>query len=451
MSLLAETLLDIDSTAGSDNSSTKTETDDSDQDSDSLSNDEECADLARPTQMARSTHKVTIKRPTQMARSSQKMAIERPFWPASATDNTTDKDHGNVEDSGTANDTPGPLSLALDHWTSRSYSQADTYTCSDAETAGAPLLRIIARRIPIPRAIKEWDSQVPFLRAIKWHVPVPRTIKELTRDPQLIRDVITASFPFLRASIVTHHAFPDAILTSTFVLRALVAATSHNPNATCIQLRIVNDHMYLAKMITLPQARISIFRAEVKERCVAAVALLVNTHSSPTLIADLINRQINDNYNYIHPRRLNSNILSRIALRNRPYRSTIITSVIRDLFFTGPVPFVIQHQDLLPSYQGADGTVTYEVPKAMVALVSTAYYAALKEWITGERKQCDFTANMNLDVYKGHVNTLDAIESTHKPSYHRMMAEIYQLAASNIGQTTLPVPTLDMSMLEFED
>ncbi|KAI9429423.1 hypothetical protein BJY52DRAFT_1133815, partial [Lactarius psammicola] len=70
-----------------------------------------------------------------------------------------------------------------------------------------------------------------------------------------------------------------------------------------------------------------------------------------------------------------------------------------------------------------------EVPKAMVALVSTAYYAALKEWITGECKQYDFTANMNLDIYKGHVNTLDAIESTHKPSYHRMMVEIYQLAA----------------------
>ncbi|KAH9014838.1 hypothetical protein EDB85DRAFT_1899017 [Lactarius pseudohatsudake] len=72
--------------------------------------------------------------------------------------------------------------------------------------------------------------------------------------------------------------------------------------------------------------------AEVKEHCVAAVALLINVNDSPTLIVDLIDRQLNDNYNYIFPRRSN-------------------------------------HRDLFPTQPGVNGTVAYEIPKSMLALV----------------------------------------------------------------------------------
>ena len=57
------------------------------------------------------------------------------------------------------------------------------------------------------------------------------------------------------------------------------------------------------------------------------------------------------------------------------------------------------------------------------------YYAALNEWLTGERKHYDFTTNMNLDVYKGHIESLNSIESARKGFYHRMMADIYHLAS----------------------
>ena len=57
------------------------------------------------------------------------------------------------------------------------------------------------------------------------------------------------------------------------------------------------------------------------------------------------------------------------------------------------------------------------------------YYAALSEWSTGERKQHDFTANMFLDAYGCHIVSLEKIENLRNPSYHKMMADIYQLAA----------------------
>jgi hypothetical protein len=53
--------------------------------------------------------------------------------------------------------------------------------------------------------------------------------------------------------------------------------------------------------ICKPQALISIFRAEVKEHCVAAVMLVVDTHQSPVELGNVIDRQMDD-FNYIFPR-----------------------------------------------------------------------------------------------------------------------------------------------------
>ena len=46
----------------------------------------------------------------------------------------------------------------------------------------------------------------------------------------------------------------------------------------------------------------------------------------------------------------------------------------------------------------------------------------------GEHKHHDFTTDVNLDVYRGHISSLDEIEKVRKGSYHRMMADIYHLA-----------------------
>ena len=77
---------------------------------------------------------------------------------------------------------------------------------------------------------------------------------------------------------------------------------------------------------------------------------------------------------------LQANILSPSPCRSQPYRSTVIILVIRDLFFTGPVPFAIWHQDLFPPSCGANGAANQEVSKVMVALVSTVVRFSILFW-----------------------------------------------------------------------
>ena len=56
-----------------------------------------------------------------------------------------------------------------------------------------------------------------------------------------------------------------------------------------------------ATLIRKPKARISIFRAEVKDRCVAAVMLAIDTDNSPAAIAGIVDDLLKD-FNYIYPR-----------------------------------------------------------------------------------------------------------------------------------------------------
>jgi hypothetical protein len=133
-----------------------------------------------------------------------------------------------------------------------------------------------------------------------------------------MRKAISDAFTVLHSSIIFHHAFPDAVLTAMFVRQALLTATSCMPYSSGEEIckRILIDHEYYSTMSILvclphfrrsfadicqPRARISIFRAEVKERCVAAVMLVVDTHHSPVELANIIDGQMND-FNYIFPR-----------------------------------------------------------------------------------------------------------------------------------------------------
>ena len=58
-----------------------------------------------------------------------------------------------------------------------------------------------------------------------------------------------------------------------------------------------------------------------------AVAQLVNVHDLPILIADLIERQINNNYNYIFPRRT-----SNVSIQRVPQLLGILTCAYRLIF-----------------------------------------------------------------------------------------------------------------------
>ncbi|KAI9430723.1 hypothetical protein H4582DRAFT_2063463 [Lactarius indigo] len=231
----------------------------------------------------------------------------------------------------------------------------------------------------------------------------------------IVRSTITSSFNFLHASIVLENAFPETVQIARFIWDTLGTASLHVKGAEDVHARILRDNTYCWKMSALKNC----LKTECSPECASASSVQKSNAHDPIAIVDLI-KKLDADFNYIFPRRSKTNNDAHVGSPDlrRPYCSSVIIS---------------------------------EVPKAMLVLVSTAYYAALHEWSTGEWKQHDFTTNTFVEAYDCHIVSLNWIESECKTSYHKMMAEIYQLAA-NGGSRTDPSPpsnsVLNLSMLE---
>lgn len=130
----------------------------------------------------------------------------------------------------------------------------------------------------------------------------------------------------------------------------------------------------------------------------------------------------------------------------QPYQNDQIITVIQDMFFTRvAMSFAQCFQYLFPTYEAHIGQENYEIPIAIVVLVATGVsnflgdlycthsqcqlYAALYEWHTREHQVTEFSANVYLDVYQGHVNTLKHIQEMCEGVFHLIMIDIYNQAS----------------------
>ncbi|KAI9436434.1 hypothetical protein H4582DRAFT_2058711 [Lactarius indigo] len=235
----------------------------------------------------------------------------------------------------------------------------------------------------------------------------------LTAQRPLIRAVIQEAIENVRAAMLFNDAFPNLNRAFTFIRDALIsAAYSYGPVASMLYKRLMEDDEYLARIIPLPRARISLFRAEVRERC--------NAITLPTFLA--------------------------MASREE------IIEMIRELYFTGGnTSFAARFPHFFAYTESGDRENRREVPIPMVALVATALYATLYEWCMGEQQVTEFSASVYLDVYNGHINTLHQIKERRSGAFRAMMSEIYTQASAAVDVgvgSSVPIAALDFEDLE---
>ncbi|KAH9075025.1 hypothetical protein EDB83DRAFT_2515878 [Lactarius deliciosus] len=274
----------------------------------------------------------------------------------------------------------------------------------------------------------------------------------LTLQFLLVRAVLQDAFEYMRAYLMLTDAFPDTTDAISFARDSLItAAESHQSDAAIICERLQHDAEYLAHLLPVPRTRMSRIRAKVKERCGALCVPQIYTFGNATEIARRIQKQL-INYNYTFPFAMIVGTLPEgLPRRTRPYRNDRIISIIRDLYFTGgSSSLATRFEDQFPTHQGPDGDFNQEVPISMVALVATALYATLYEWHNGEQQVTEFSANTYLDVYLGHVNTLNHICANREGVYHLMMVDIFSQASIHTPDVvvTQPIADLDLEALE---
>ncbi|KAI9446878.1 hypothetical protein BJY52DRAFT_1228605 [Lactarius psammicola] len=257
----------------------------------------------------------------------------------------------------------------------------------------------------------------------------------LTEQNLTVRATIAFAFGHLHASIIFQHAFPDALVVTKFIRQALLDASSEIPAAKGVQVRILNDDSYFRTISTL---------VDLTKECSPEHESVYFVRS---IVVGLIEKHLKD-FNYIYPRRTNNSAWSAPANVGRPYRSLVIISVIRELYLLETSTFFVCNKHLFPHHPGNDEEPIYEVPKVMVALVATGFYAALHEWSTGERKHIDFTSDFPAPAY-GPVASLSQTSAAvlglsrgvaHRGSWPRLWIWIQptaKLTAENVGDLEL--------------
>ncbi|KAN0141831.1 hypothetical protein V8E53_000293 [Lactarius tabidus] len=280
---------------------------------------------------------------------------------------------------------------------------------------------------------------------------VPGTTRILLNSQHpVIYMVITEAIENIQHSLLFTDAFPDLTRAAEFIRDGLLTgAVRQGAAGAAIHKRLREDEDYLSAITPLPRARISIFRAEVKECCnmitTATFLAMLSQERTQTVEEQL------SNYNYTFPKVLKNFGHGTLVMRSRPYRNDWIITVIRDLYFNGGhMSFANRYRYLFPRRELSDNVLQYEVPMPMVALVATVLYAVIYEWRMGKQQIADFSTNSYLDVYRGHIDTMKEILDKRSGAFHAMMADIYSQASSS-SESAISGITADINFEDLED
>ncbi|KAA1475504.1 hypothetical protein DENSPDRAFT_932403 [Dentipellis sp. KUC8613] len=296
-----------------------------------------------------------------------------------------------------------------------------------------------AATMPVDPAIRwpEWTNVI---------APAHGHRIRLADQHAVVRQVLQDAIPHIKSEILFGEAFPDAILLNLYAQRSLLLAASSRPLAAPVHDRMLHDNQYLRDLQPIPKARVGIFRADIKKTSDTFVPTMYHLGAPGLVMAQAANNALAD-YNYIFPRTGQDGLTGNIN-RTKPYSHMIGVALMRvcmaDDFFErnrASFPFFIDP---------ATNERQDQLPKAVVALAFTAVYASLHDHRLGFHRRSDFTANLYLDVYRGHIATLDHLEATRSPFYRNMMRDLYEsVKNANAHHAPAVAPALAIAVIDF--
>ncbi|KAF8889245.1 hypothetical protein BD779DRAFT_1671819 [Infundibulicybe gibba] len=265
-----------------------------------------------------------------------------------------------------------------------------------------------------------------------------------SQEPR-IKETVTLSFMFLWGFYCWNNAFPDINLNIEFLRKSLLKAAK-NLKYDDLTTRLLTDVEYNAALSTLPNARVSAWRTNPKKDASSAiVSSYTITRLNPLRTGAWLQE-----FAYIYPGDVGDaeNSVEHSLDGSRPYEHPTILAVLEQVYFTGLSSIGARLVNKFKSSR-KDRPEEKEVPVAMLALVATGVYAAIKEWETGKRIKSDFGGKVFEATYQRHVEFLGIIMEKGPNKFHAMMHRIY-LRASNHALASPEVSAPISSLLKID-
>ncbi|KAG2045739.1 hypothetical protein BDR06DRAFT_1000804 [Suillus hirtellus] len=220
---------------------------------------------------------------------------------------------------------------------------------------------------------------------------------KLTDQNSVTRQVVQGAILEAKAHMTFTSGYPELTEKASFSRQSLLKA-ARDHGASSIKKKIQIDDGYASALAGLVEARVPLFRGDLKDEACNQFAAYLRLGSNCTASALLVNHR----YHYFM--KFDDDDVPK-PVKNKPYLGDIMVHLMKGRYFNGPksvgVMFANRFSDIAKNKAKRP-----EVTIPMVALTATSVYAALFWKAHCAPAKFNFTGNQFSEVYFFHVKFL---------------------------------------------
>ncbi|KIJ91570.1 hypothetical protein K443DRAFT_14286 [Laccaria amethystina LaAM-08-1] len=263
-------------------------------------------------------------------------------------------------------------------------------------------------------------------------------------QPPALRQIIRAAIRRVIGDAIFDHAYPSASDELTYyrkTLRSCARKLKYDDYAE----RFKTDLQFGIIVARLLNGRLSKYRSSVRNQAAGKVEgfyQLIEGQECKEQVTALC-----DDTSYIFPTK-DGEIVS-----NKPFHHPALISMLRDVYFAGTRGSYAERYSARFGSSITEGPrkCERELPAPMVALAATAVHSSLDDYSSGICQKTEFMADLYEDVYLGHMTFLNNIKTESPDRYHRLMANLFNLASAVATRRSTKLTNNAMALLNLAD
>ncbi|KAI0323663.1 hypothetical protein GY45DRAFT_1376158 [Cubamyces sp. BRFM 1775] len=242
-----------------------------------------------------------------------------------------------------------------------------------------------------------------------------------------VKKTLNAAIQMCQADILLHNAFPEGTEKYNTIARNALIKCAGNLGYTELVKRLKRDDDYALTLAAIPVDRIPAFRSQVRDAVHGAIQSTY--HLRPGDVAHV--EWLQWGFRYIYPHDYEKDKVS----GNEPFSLPIFADGLRAAYFKTPRSFGWRVVEKFSS-SFPEKPEEKEIPVAMLALVSTAVFAAIDDHRSSSCEASEFTTNSYSAAYKRVINILSSLKERSLEAYHDVLHDLYKAVCGGTGSST---------------
>ncbi|KAI0652809.1 hypothetical protein C8Q70DRAFT_938104 [Cubamyces menziesii] len=252
----------------------------------------------------------------------------------------------------------------------------------------------------------------------------------ITEQRPRVRKTLNAAIHMCQADLLIRNAFPDGAVKYNDIARNALVKSAGDLGYKDIVKRLKRDDTYALSLASIPVDRIPLFRSRVREAVAGAITSTYGLRPGDIAHVNWLQKRCR----YIYP---DHNFERDKCTGEQPYELAIFADSIRAAYFKSPKSFGWRIMTRFTS-SFPEKPEEKEIPAVLLALASTAIFAAIDDHRSEKCEASDFTTNKWSGAYQRNLNILSSLKEQSLEAYHDLLHGLYRTicgSATTAGHT----------------